>query len=507
MKYQELMEFGCHYDKQLFEQYNALYEGGKTFEKEKHHFLVKNEKEPDYIYKSRKDYAEYQNFVGPIIDQLASQLFSSFLKICAKSASNDSKEYSFYTDFQNDVDGNRMDLKNFMQRAFINAVVKGCSWYIAELPNLTAEIQNKIQSRSISQEQVDFLDARRVNLCAISNEQVLDYQVDSYGRFVGVKVYKCEYIRKNLLSPSVKRHTWRFYDLEKVITFSKDEVDGKPIKSDEEIYPQSTVKHGFGEVPILKLEFPVGLWIMNRVASAQKGHFIASANLDWSLSRSNFPTPVFKSANGTPPTLGVGRWFTVDKSESFEYVAPPADSFETSAKRIEAKRIEIYRVTQQMAAGISNSAVIGRSADSKAIDQSSTEVCLQAYASFIKEAVERVFEMISNARGDADLHFSIEGMNKFNSENLSTTITELKEALTVVTHSPSFAENVEKKIATLAFPDLDEDNKQEMFDEIELAFENAEMIANPLEKVEDKKEGETKNSPEDKATALNSKMS
>jgi len=506
MKYQDLMEFGCHYDKQLFEQYNALYEGGKTFEKEKHHFLVKNEKEPENIYKFRKDHAEYQNFVGPIIDQLASQLFSSFLKITPKSEI-ENLELEFYSDFQNDVDGNRMDLKNFMQRAFINAVVKGCSWYIAELPNLTPEIQDKISAKSISQEQIDSLDARRVNLCAISNEQVLDYQVDSYGRFLGVKIYKCEYIRKNLLSPSVKRHTWRFYDLENVITFIKDEVDGKPVKLDEEILPQSTVKHGFGEVPVLKLEFPVGLWIMNRVASAQKGHFLTSANLDWALSRSAFPTPVFKSVDGTPPILGSGRWATIEKTESFEYVAPPADSFEPMVKRIESKRIEIYRVTQQMAAGISNSAVIGRSADSKSIDQSATEVCLQAYASFIKEAVERIFEMISNARGDVDLHFSIEGMNKFNSENLSTTITELKDALTVVTHSPSFIENVEKKIAALSFPDLDEDEKQEMFDEIELGLENAEIAANPLEKVEDTQEGEIKNSSETKATAMESKMS
>ncbi len=482
MKYKQLNSQHPGYDKCMYEEYNALYEGGKTFEKFKDRFLTKNEFEPPQIAKSRKDNAEYQNFIGPIIDQFAAQLYSSPFKIDSE-AGNIKEIDSFYADFQNDVDGNGKDLINFMQDRFTTAVVKGCAWWVAELPPLSEELSLLKKEGRLSAEAMDQGGYNRVTLCAIDNYQVYDYQLDNYGKFLWIKLYKCESIVRDPFTSdrSTITETWKFYDAQNITTFVNVRKIDEDVDDDKEIMQKTKVSHGFAEVPVMKLEFPIGLWIMNRVASAQIGHFRTSAQLDWAQRNCAYPMPVFKSVDGTPPIIGPARFILIDKEEDFEYKAPSSDAFESLIKRIESKRVEIFRVTQQMAAGISNTAVIGRSADSKAMDGAATEICLQSYGRYVKEAVEKTLEITSNARGDVEVNFSVEGMNQFNSEDMTSTISNFTAAKTIVTHSPSFLENIEHKIIDMAFPDIDLVEKQEMHDEVSAAFVVLEAQLKPGE--------------------------
>jgi hypothetical protein len=471
MKYKQLNTKHPEYDHKQYDQYNALYEGGKTFEKFKPQFLTKNEIEPPQIFKSRQDNAEYQNFVGPIIDQFAAQLFSSPFKITSE---DDKPLDSFYTEFQSDVDGGGADLVNFMQNSFINAVVKGCSWFVAEMPALPDDLAAMKAANQLSIDQMDKSGYRRATLCAVDNSQVFDYEMDNYKRLSIVKIHKCE----SLLNPATMdrsfiTETWKIYDSQYITTYvhTYKQEDVNKIDPELEIKPKSQVKHGFGAVPVLTLEFPPGLWIMNRVASAQIGHFRSSAQLDWAQRNCAFPMPVFKSVDkGSPPVLGAGRWILIDSEEEFDFKAPSSDSFASLAERIESKRVEIFRVTQQMAAGISNTAVIGRSADSKAMDTAATEICLQAYGRYVKEAVEEIFELVSNARGEIEVVFSVEGMNQFNPEDVTSTMANLKASKELVLHSPDYLKEIELKISNIMLPDLDGPKKDLITKQIEDAF-------------------------------------
>lgn len=493
MKYKQLNTKHPNYDEMLYKKYNALYEGGIVFEELKDKFLTKNEFEPPQIFKSRKDNAEYQNFVGPIIDQFAAQLFSSPFKIVPEKG----KELdSFYTDLQSDVDGGGTDLINFMQSQFIKGVVN-CAWYVAEMPQLSPELQVRKDNKLLSIAEMDSNKLRQATVCEVDICQIYDYEVDNYKKLSCVKIYKCE----SLLDPKTMdrsnlTETWKIYNDVSVdtyqLTHKKDEVPDE----DQEVNLLSSVKHGFAQIPVMRLQFPAGLQIMNRVASAQIGHFRSSAQLDWAQRNCAFPMPVFKSTDRTkPPVIGAGRWLLIDAEEDFSYEAPKADSFASLAERIESKRVEIFRVTQQMAAGISNTAVIGRSADSKAMDSAATEICLQAYGRYVKEAVEELFEVISNGRGDAEVTFSVEGMNQFNSEDVTSTMANLKEAKTLATHSPTLYKNIELKISDIIMPDLDYTEKQLIVNEIQSAFKNIDMeslLPAPPDKLQTDKSSSTK---------------
>lgn len=464
MKLKQLTQKHCNYDLCLYDEYNALYEGGKTFERLKERFLKKSGFEPDSIYQMKKDNAEYQNFVGPIIDQLAAQLFNTPFKVNINPIPSD----TFYADFQNDCDGGGKDLINFAQDLFISAVVKGAGWFVAELPSLTPELLLAKQQGRLSIEQEDTLGSRRATLCAVDNRQVFDWAVDEYGDFTWVIIYKCEHQRTNPFVDSGDsiKETWKVYDAENITSFSliRKRDENKP--ETLELSPTSVMKHGFNKVPVMKLEFPAGLFIMNRVFSAQAGHFRTAAQLDWAQRNCAYPMPVFKTKDkDNPPVLGAGRWIMISEGEDFEMVSPDSGAFKTLLDRLEAKRVEIYRVTQQMASGISNSAVIGRSADSKSMDMSATEICLRSYGRFIKEMLENIFELVKTARNE-ELEISVEGMEQFSQEDLKLTIESLKAAKEMVVHSPMFLEQIEHKIIDLSFPNIDTNIKDFMHQEV-----------------------------------------
>lgn len=484
MRLKQLNQKHCNYDKSMYDEYNALYEGGKVFERLKERFLKKSDFEPLSIYQMKKDNAEYQNFVGPIIDQLAAQLFATPFKLVINPEPSD----SFYNDFQNDCDGGGKDLVNFSQDLFISAVVKGSGWFVAELPSLTPELMLAKQQGKLSIDQEDALGARRVTLCPVDNGQVFDWGVDEYGDFLWVCIYKCEHQRINpfLDSGDMVKETWKIYDNENVTTFSLTRKSDECKPETLELAPSSVIKHGFSKIPVMRLQFPAGLFIMNRVFSAQAGHFRTAAQLDWAQRNCAYPMPVFKTKDkDNPPVLGAGRWIMINENEDFQMVSPDPGAFKTLLDRLESKRVEIYRVTQQMAAGISNSSVIGRSADSKAIDLSATEICLRSYGRFIKELIENIFDLIKNARNE-DLEFSVEGMEQFSQEDLKLTIESLKAAKEMVVHSPLFNEQVEHKIIDLSFPNIDTKIKAQMHQEVtDLAKQDLENADDEAEQVED----------------------
>ena len=139
------------------------------------------------------------------------------------------------------------------------------------------------------------------------------------------------------------------------------------------------------ELPLLEIKFEPDDTVLSEVLDAM-------GEYDWL---------VFTSANGV-------RGFFDRFFERFTDIIQPLSLDEAYLDVTEnawgeplgmtvARRLkdEIYRVAQQMALGVENNAAsVGRSAESKEVDSSSTETCLKAYASPVREAAE-----ISQAMG------------------------------------------------------------------------------------------------------------
>ncbi|WP_437489439.1 DUF4055 domain-containing protein [Sorangium sp. So ce1014] len=450
-------------DPEVFRRYDALYRGGSAFRKAIGAFLFQNPLEPAEAYALRKREAAYRSYVGPIIDFFAAQLFSSPFLVRATRDGETQAPDPFYAELREDVDQVGTDLTSFMRSRLVTALVKGCSWWLAELPDdggLPAESRVDWEARGLG----------RVRLCPLEPEDVLDWECDDDG-LLWVITHKREMRRDDPRTErAVVTETWRIFDRETVETFQvKYDPKKRKLSPEDEIPSLGAVPHRFTRVPVVCMRLPEGLWLMNRAADAQIEHFRLSAAMGWAIKRTCYPMAVFKAKDKeSPPVTGAGYLQMIDVGESFEWVSPSTASFDILQNEIAAQKDEIYRIAQQMAASVNNSAAaMTRSGESKQADMAATEICLHAYATEVKEAIEETFELISDGRGDFDVTFSIEGMDKFNLDAVTVTLANIQTAKTLGIPSPTLYRELGMKAADLLLPNASQEVKDLIREEIE----------------------------------------
>lgn len=458
MKYSALNAKNPSCDLQLFKKYQALYAGGKLFKDNIRDFLFPNQMDPPAVYQKRIKETSYRSYVGPIIDFFASQLFSSPYSI---RTDRETKSISdeFYSEFKEDVDLAGTDLTAFMKTQFIESLIKGKSYWLAESPD------NGGVEPTDRQEWLDRgLD--RLKLCSIPSECVFDWECDEYGNYLWVVLHYMETKRQ---SPDETRDViteiWKIIYPDHVDVYKKSYTKKQPPKPDDEVALDESYDHGFNRVPLLKLCLPEGLWLLNRAADAQIEHFQLSAALGWSLRRSAYAMGIFKLQDADQEIkTGAGYGIVLGKEEDFKFAEPTGSSFSILQAEIKNQKDEIYRITNQMAQSQdNNSTAIGRSGESKDADHASTEIILHAYADIVKEAIEKTFELISDARGDTDLHFSIEGMSKFHLQDAQMLVDTAKTAKELAINSPTLYQELNYRVAESLLP---WDTSQEVKDKI-----------------------------------------
>lgn len=456
------------YDSDTWVSYEALYRGGKDFKAHIGRFLTKNPVEPLDVYLQRKSEAAYRSYVGPIVDYFASQLMAAPLTIrCVSRESGDSVETvdPYYSTFKEDADGQGTDLVDLARNTFRTSLIKGACWFVAAQPS---------QDGEPPQTRADWEDRRlgEIKVGKIEPNNVLDWECDDSGSLVWVITYDESRPRATPLdSRSRIRGVWRIFDTKTVTTFEHDwdEKDG-PGDDDKALSPVSVEPHGFNRVPLVRVELPRGLWLMNRVADAQTEHFRLSSGLGWSIRRTCYAMPVFKMAGGSSgpgPVMGAGYFLTIGENDDVVWVAPPPQPFSVIADEIKSQKDEIYRVSQQMAQGVdNNAAAVGRSADSKRADASATEVCLVAYGAVVKEALEKLYDLVAEGRGDA-VKFHVGGLDKFNLADPTVAVDNASKANALNVPSETFNKELMMHTADALLPGLTQEKKDAIGKEIE----------------------------------------
>lgn len=180
---------------------------------------------------------------------------------------------------------------------------------------------------------------------------------------------------------------------------------------------------------------------------------------------------VFNAENPeSEPTkiTGAGYMHTIGKDEKISFVAPDTAPFDVIANQIKAQKDEIHRIAQQMANSVDNSAAaLGRSGDSKAADASATEICLLAYGDVVKDAIEELYELISDGRGDTGVTFSIEGMTHFKLSDVSIMLDNAGKASTFIAQSPTLGRELAKQVAEYLLPGANQQVKDAIRAEID----------------------------------------
>jgi len=495
MKLGLLSAQNCDYDVKTWRDYEALYRGGRDFRRRVRQFLAQNQNEPEAQYDRRCNDARYLCYVGPIVDYFASQLMAAPMTVHATNGVDPDviEADPFYASFKEDVDGLGTDLVDFAREGFRQALIKQWCWWLVSMPSDGGRAPKSLaewESRGLGRAVLRFLDA----------ERVVDWELDEVGELLWAITFDESHPRSSpAASRSLTKLTFRIYDRAQVHTFEKV-FDPKEtqLKEDDEIPLKSSEAHGFERVPLVRVMTPHGLWLLNRVADAQVAHFQVSSGLKWAIRTTCYAMPVFRleedtQANRSP--LGAGYYLKIGTNENVDWLSPPAESFGVIADKEKSLKDEIYRVAQQMAAGVdNNAAAVGRSAESKIADSSATEVCLKAYGAIIREAIDKVYALVIEGRREKDkLKISVSGLDRFSLADAAITVGNTEKAKALEIPSATFTKELYAQVAESLLPSLDQEKKDAIRAEIAEGVD-AEAKA---EKDEAKQEADNGGSGED----------
>jgi hypothetical protein len=180
--------------------------------------------------------------------------------------------------------------------------------------------------------------------------------------------------------------------------------------------------------PVIPLELKPELWAGARLFSVARKLFEKMNALAWAEDRSNFAILVAHLAPEDPGALdptkenpnravdqrvGPGRVMVLSKDDRLQYVAPPSDSFEHTAKSVEELKGEVHRILGQMSLAAGNShAALSRSGLSKQIDQSVFYILARALGDIVRRYAATLFTVVSIGRGEPT-EFKASGCEEF----------------------------------------------------------------------------------------------
>jgi hypothetical protein len=427
-------------------------------------FLYQLEGEPDTKYISRWERAYYIGYIGAIIDYFRHWQFSQTPDI---RPADSAEQPDWFEPFLADSNGSGYHLMDFVKDVFGDVLqVRKCGWLIGRPSDSIGGKLNETAS--------DVPTDSPVTLTPYPFEDMLDWQEDDAGELQWILLKK-EKLQREFpddrkrveIRTYVDRNSWACWEVH-----PKEGAGGS-----ERAEFIDSGDHGLGKVPFVMLEVPHGLWPANKLATWQVSLFNQMSMLDYAQLMACFPQPVL-----TTPTPGEASHIFGESmmlelragndgraSETFTWVVAPTEPLEFSSKRILEQRDEGYRIVHQMSLAVDSQAIgaIARSGASKIEDRRAAEVILCAYGGYIRDAIIRTLNTISEIMGDK-VKWVCDGFDNFQVSSLEE---ELQTAALVSTFgfwSKTAEAELHKQIETgRVLAHIDEATKNTIREEID----------------------------------------
>ncbi len=440
MQIKTLSQTHPDYDAEQIRDHDALYVGGRAWHSRVDRFVPQNAQEPPELWEERKKRATYENNAGPIVGLITAWLFSEPATLGGG-----------LEDFAADVDARGTAWSTWWADLFTSAQVARRAYAWVNLPARPAEMV--VQSRA-DEERAGLL---RAYLVALDAESVIDWRDDAAGNLAWLMVRSCHSERPSVEAERSRVWRWRSIDATHIRTWEWRESKGKPTPADtDEATELPLIAHGFGRLPVVRLELKPGLWTMGKLEDPVRAHIHADCDYQWSLHRAAHALMVLATKDSTQvPTLGAGYYLQVtrdgDGEDTVTYAEPSGASFDAQAKQVDSKREAIYRVVQQMALSASQDAAPTKlSGASKAMDWQALQVMLAAYSDVLTTAMGAVAEIVGGILGKTP---ELGGLEGWQQEDLSALLDQATLALPSVP-SPTFKRELAKMLARRMLPDL-----------------------------------------------------
>jgi hypothetical protein len=465
MKIKKLRRTHADFDLGVLERNRDLFQGGERFRKNVSRYLPMNENEPRAVYGRRCALAadEYLNYCGPIGNYFASWLFTSQLTYKTEPEQVD----EFYNQFHEDIDGDGCEFSHFLHERFIDSAQDGAAYWRVEFPEGPpegAEVNVLAEWKAAG--------LGRATLVPMPASSITNWKLNDDGDFEWLIEYTAQ---TSLLDPGDEDETtvetWTIWRQdENHQRFEIRYAKGKKPRDEQEA-PEVDMPKTQGlirGIPIVTLQPPPEMHIMNLISAPQLANFRKRAGLSWAIDRNCYAMPVFGVKNKKkPPVMGTGYYLMLAVEETLTYAAPPAAPFGVIREFVTELKDEIHRIAQQMARGVENNAAsIGRSGASKQADDLATEIVLAGYGKHIRKAAKKTLDLISAGRGE-NIEHTVGGMETYHVTDADSFSKMALASQGMNIPSPTHHRLVAKRQSTLMLPDADEKARQQINKEID----------------------------------------
>lgn len=448
------------YCKEYWARCKAFYKGGKSLlenEALMQRIFPKHNGESQTVYDLRKQVAHYVNYAGEITNHILSKLVADPIRVEAKPEPD-----QFYMDFQKDCSppgGATKTLHQLVRDMFLTAMQCQTAWALIEMPS-----RSQVPARTLAEQEASGgLNAWCVE---VQPESVVDWEKDDSGELLWALMMFKSFKRDSVFrTRGVCREEYWFYDRERFIKWTVEYDPMHPPKDTQVVVPEDIGPHTFGRVPLVCLHLPDGLWVMSKLESLAREHFLKRNALSWAELKALLPVlyefldpgimPTLPGPGGDPqkavkqtrsPAHVQQRQAAAGQGDKAEWIGPPAQGFEHSLMSCDSTRDEMHRVVHQMALAADNKGQLAnRSGKSKEKDEAALSVVLEAYGEIGRETLLNILRMVELVRGDKTRDWSATGMSDFETTTTGGLIEEETMLDTVEIPSPSF--KIKRKFA------------------------------------------------------------
>ena len=443
--YKELFSTHDDYDPLLNTKLQLLYQGGFSILENAGLFLERlPQLESKQAYESRLKAVAYIPYLSEFITQFSASLFSETLEVKEQGDASDSTTAGeamtddFYKEFLEACDAERRTFHQFAQDLLEKALSELCAYVTLDFPR--GERFNRAYERA------NKLD--RGYACCIPYNTVIDWKIDdATGKFIWTKEF--ESVCPNDDPMTVSTHYYQFR-IRKLMPGKDGKMYGgwevwksELMPLDKEctertkftLDPKETVITSFPEVNLWKLCIKKAYHVGQQIGSLCQEHYqrrsfmVANANKTCvGLGVVTLGPEIGAPGDSLPMDIEVPQeprqlrkklesdgWVVLRQTDkwkdSVEIVEAEGKSHEFISKELERLVEAMMQTLRQMQlTAAANKKALGRSAQSKMMDQHGTSMLLSVYDRVIKDFTKMLFTCLAAGRGE-DIRFTVEGLS------------------------------------------------------------------------------------------------
>lgn len=461
------------------EKIRLLAEGGWRLRERLPEFLKQRPGEEDEIYEARLEKFSYSNVLGGAISQLSSKITSGTVHL------SNAEPESFWEEFREDTNGQGRTELQLIEKLFSEGLKYRTVFAHVDKPTSPQQPRNRAEEEALG------LRSKVVLYPAI---QVPLYK-ERNGQLEWLKVYQISDHITPFSNP-LKLARWKFIDSTYIATYesfvkldSQGQIlelldeQGEPLPLDEEpkVSLVSLVQHGFGSIPVTRLELPDDKWSTNQAygiaeqclrLECHRYDLLTAAYLQRTYKPIQSPDhDLDNSYTSSDDPLPTGLQYVLEL-DRFEWAEPEGKIIPSINSSLEQAEKQIRTLLGTGGAYVQEA--VEASGVSKAMDFVIEDERLKAYGHLLTDCLQDLYQLVSKAEGQSNPGLAVSGLDEFGGDRLDDLIDTLTKLLSIDMTmleralTPSLYLLIREKLLSLLMGNLNPEQRGKCLDELRM---------------------------------------